>query len=335
MINYITQPQKSQSEIQELSKRKAQQKKYAPLIAQAIKENTHIAQSTAESIYTCGTYIAMHGGKITAANFCKNRYCPICQWRASRKIYGQTRQIYDTIATEKSKFALLTLTIRNTHALKAGLQACFDGLKRFTNTDKFKRAQQGYMRTLEITYNEKTSSWHPHIHMLLHLHDDYFNDEKRYLTQSDYIDMWRRSVKDNCITQVDIRLVKGDIAKAIAEVAKYAIKPSSVLHSGAEQSTVTELISSTYRRRLRSFGGSFKNAAHALGIQAEPNEDLQPPSPEDDIYIYKNGTYIHIKDNAPQNHQIICNALENERKKTQQTCNCCTNDEKLAGGGAL
>lgn len=322
MNNYIIQGGKNQAVLQEILKRKAQQRVYAPILAKAISELSHISDQTACALYNCGTYISISSeGRITGANFCKHRYCPICQWRASRKVYGQIAQIYDYIATPQSRFALLTLTIRNMTNLEDGVKQCFEGLKRFTNNRNVKKSIQGWMRTLEITYNDKDLTWHPHVHMLLHLSDNYFTDDKAYLTQREYERIWRLCVRADYITQVDVRAIKDDVTGALAEVAKYAVKPSSVLTSHAEVETIRELIAATYHRRLRSFGGSFKRAAKALGVQAEPVDELPQPSESDTVYIYTRGKYIP-RQFIPQKEIETVAMAAISLKAAQQTCNC-------------
>ena len=65
----------------------------------------------------------------------------------------------------------------------------------------------------------------------------------------------------------NIRAVKGDKVNAIAEVAKYAVKPCSLdLDSVNAVSAYSELIDSTYNRRLRSYGGIIRKAIKALDI---------------------------------------------------------------------
>lgn len=323
MFNYNIPNSKNQELLQEISKRKAQQRIYAPIIAKAISELSNVSDQTACAIYNCGTHISISpSGRITGANFCRNRYCPICQWRASRKVYGQVAKIYDYIAMPESRFALLTLTIRNTVSLEDGLAQCFEGLKRFTNSRKIKKSIQGWMRTLEITYNEQSNTWHPHIHMLLHLADGYFTASTLYLEQKDYETIWRTCVRADYITQVDVRAIKDDVAGALAEVAKYAVKPSSVLTSHAEVETIRELVAATYHRRLRSFGGSFKRAAKALNIQADLVDELPQPSGSDTVYIYTHGKYVP-KAFVPQKELDTVAMAAISLKTAQQTCNCC------------
>ena len=178
------------------------------------------------------------------------------------------------------------------------------------------------MRTLEITYNEQSNTWHPHIHMLLHLADGYFTASTLYLEQKDYETIWRTCVRADYITQVDVRAIKDDVAGALAEVAKYAVKPSSVLTSHAEVETIRELVAATYHRRLRSFGGSFKRAAKALNIQADLVDELPQPSGSDTVYIYTHGKYVP-KAFVPQKELDTVAMAAISLKTAQQTCNCC------------
>ena len=336
MYKYNTDTQKNQDILQEFLKRKAQQRLYAPKLISAISTISHIAQSTADSIYKCGSYIAISPqGHITGANFCRHRFCPICQWRASRKIYGQLMQMYDYVQAATANFALLTLTARNSKALQDGVEQIYDGLHRFINDRRIKKSIIGYMRTLEITYNKSDQTWHPHIHMILALHPDYYNTTKSlYISQEEYEIKWRRAIKATYFTQVDIRAINDNVQGAIAEVAKYAIKPSSVLTSHTEIETIRELIAATYHRRLRSFGGIFRDAAKIIGVQAEPVDLISDkPSELDRQYIYTNGRYIPI-DLTPEKtiyDQLIKPINTSE---TQQTCNCCTFQPLTAGKGA-
>lgn len=333
MYNYNTKKTKGQDLLQELQKRKIQQQQYARLLINAAKNISHIAAATADSIAKCGSYISINDkGQITGANFCHNRYCPICQWRASRKMLGQLAHMQDIVTEDTSNFALITLTIRNTDSLQNGLYTIYDGLHRYINDRRIKKSIIGYMRTLEITYNTASLTWHPHIHLIAALHPDYYDTlQDYYITQSNLQDLWRRCIRADYYTQVDIRAIKdGDTLGALAEVAKYAIKPSSVLNAAAKQDTITELMRATYHRRLRSFGGVYRKAAKTLKVKPEDMQDeLASPSDTDKQYVYTGGKYVLI-DNVPQN--VIQDTIIKPffYDTPQQTCNCC----KEMGGAA-
>ena len=91
-----------------------QVKKYSGLnFARKIRS---IAPGVSSKIWYCGTSIGLtYDGLIASANFCRNRFCPTCQWRRSVKLF---RQNYDCFNWIKAKypgcrFIFLTLTVPN------------------------------------------------------------------------------------------------------------------------------------------------------------------------------------------------------------------------------
>ena len=81
-------------------------------------------KNESQKIKECGNYLefALKEHQITKdskkklanANFCKNRFCPMCSWRRVRNITGQLKDAFSVIQ-EKEKVAtlFLTLTVSN------------------------------------------------------------------------------------------------------------------------------------------------------------------------------------------------------------------------------
>ena len=82
-------------------------------------DDSVITDNGLKSLEECGdTLIFVRNEKgekrLHGANFCRNRLCPMCNWRRSLKMYSQVSQITDKIlATRKSRFIFVTLTVRN------------------------------------------------------------------------------------------------------------------------------------------------------------------------------------------------------------------------------
>ena len=57
--------------------------------------------SRAFRVADCGTFLDFHvteeEKKLHRANFCKDRLCPMCNWRRSMKIFGQDYQLMDLL----------------------------------------------------------------------------------------------------------------------------------------------------------------------------------------------------------------------------------------------
>ena len=143
-----------------------------------------------EKIKQCGNYLEFifkehqitkeNKKKLANANFCKNRFCPVCSWRRTRNITGQLKEAFTAIQ-EKEKIAtlFLTLTVNNPDVkdLKDTIAKMNKAFKRMSETKRFKNAILGYFKSIEIL-GDKTPKGqaHPHFHILLIVKESYFKD---------------------------------------------------------------------------------------------------------------------------------------------------------------
>lgn len=89
-----------------------------------------------------------------------------------------------------------------------------------------KAAVHGWYRGIEITHNLDRNSpefdtFHPHVHVVLVVKPSYFTS-KYYLSQARWTELWKRATGIDYTPIVDVRKIKGDTAKAVAEATKYA-----------------------------------------------------------------------------------------------------------------
>lgn len=218
------------------------------------------------------------------ACFCRARLCPMCQWRRSLKMHGQVRAVVERLAADRRAagrnpydYSLLTLTVRNCDAadLSATLDQLQQGWQRLLRRKAVKVAVQGYVRAVEITYNRQTGQYHPHIHALLCVNHSYFTSRK-YIPQRQWAALWRDCAKLDYAPQVDVRKAKGD-AKSIAEVTKYATKPSDyIIPSDVDQmaAVLDTLFCSCSKRRFAGWGGVMAVAHSALQLDDVEDGDL-------------------------------------------------------------
>ena len=85
-----------------------------------IFENLGYKKSLVERVQICGDvlrFIRREDGslKLYQAYFCKNKFCPMCNWRRSMKYSYQISRIVDGAIKQEPKghFLFLTLTLRN------------------------------------------------------------------------------------------------------------------------------------------------------------------------------------------------------------------------------
>lgn len=265
----------------------AQQKALASVLWYAYAESN---PSKAERVQSCADSLRFERGedgrlKLREGRFCRVRLCPICQWRRSLKVYGQTAEIVRHLADQRAAqgrkpyaYLMLTLTVPNVAAeeLRPKLDQLSAGWQRITQRAEVRRAVAGSMRSVEITYNSSTNTYHPHLHALLCVLPSYFHSSA-YIPQQRWLELWREAMRDPSIMQVHIERCYGNSEKAIAEVSKYAAKPGEYIDA-SDLDRMAELVEvldhTTERRRFVSWGGVMKQAHAELGLDDAEDGDL-------------------------------------------------------------
>ncbi|MCE2206297.1 protein rep, partial [Streptococcus thermophilus] len=147
-----------------------------------------------ERVISCGDtlqFIQNQDGnlKLYQAYFCKNKLCPMCNWRRSMKYSYQTSRIVDEAIKQspKGRFLFLTLTVKNVEgkALNSTISQLTKSFDRLFKRAKVQRNLLGYLRSVEVTHNENDNTYHPHIHVLMMVRPSYFQSKKDYITQKE------------------------------------------------------------------------------------------------------------------------------------------------------
>lgn len=248
-------------------------------------------------VQECGTYLEFKQSKenpnlkkLSNANFCKDRLCPMCSWRRSLKIFGQVSKIMDKLQEgNEYEFLFLTLTSKNVYGenLSEELNNLFYGINKFFKITKLKKSIKGWFRALEVTHNlnEKSKSYdtyHPHFHIILIVNKSYFNDKNLYISQKEWKNFWKKSLKIDYDPIVDIRKINSkkkqkDIKSIVAESAKYTVKDNDYIILKKEELTdksVYILNNSLKNRRLIAFGGEFKKIHKLLNLNDIEEDNL-------------------------------------------------------------
>ena len=256
-------------------------------------DDSVITDNGLKSLEECGdTLIFVRNEKgekrLHGANFCRNRLCPMCNWRRSLKMYSQVSQITNKIlATRKSRFIFVTLTVRNPDGehlaetldlMNKGFSYITSNSRNFAPAKKFKESLQGYIKATEITYNSKDNTYHPHIHCIFQVRPSYFSRD--YIKKDGWIELWQKAMSLDYAPSVYVKTIKetdNDKTKAVAEVAKYPTKSADLLKIENEEQAVQALIvlAKTMKgRRLITFGGEFATVKRELKLDDIENGDL-------------------------------------------------------------
>lgn len=280
-------------------------------------------KSKSNRVAQCGTFLSFAhevdnagivspAGKLHQANFCRDRLCPMCTWRKSLKLFGQCSQIMELIGNDYC-FVFVTLTVPSVSGdmLPDTVSRLFRAWNLFSNYKAVKSATVGYFRALEVTRNNRPYSksfglYHPHFHVVFAVRPSYFK-KSAYLHRDEWLALWQRAYGDDTITQVDVRRASDPVSdtahKAVAEIAKYAVKDTDYIRNSEDETdlVVNDLSRSLRGRRLVSYGGVFRTAFDKLGLQDIETADLVHVS-DDDInddlkllivrYGWKAGAYV-------------------------------------------
>ena len=309
-------------------------------------------ENKSDRCFHCGSRLEFHKSlndianeeldyKLCEANFCRERLCPMCAKRRSLKIFGQVSQIVEHIDINKYDFILLTLTVPNVSGDKLSdkisqMQKAFNKL---THYKMFKNAVAGYFRALEVTYNHHKNSksydtFHPHYHSILVVPKEYFTSSA-YIQHKEWLSMWKTAMNDDSISQVDVRKVipkldkkkRGlvSIAGAVAEVAKYTLKPSDYIfkNNSALTDKVVSVLSSALRgRRLVAFGGLFADVRDMLGLDDAENGDLihinNETVQEGGLFLVRRWSWLSSKNRYDMYEEVVETSAELEERKRKR-----------------
>lgn len=234
--------------------------------------------------------------KLIQTNSCRVRLCPICAYKRSLAVYRNVRSIYTLLQRQpRNKYLFLSLTVRNVAAdeLQAAIDSLNVGYVRLMRNKAYKTITLGAIRTIEVTYNAARGDYHPHIHALIHTSNDIYCG-RNYISQQQLKADWERVNNLDYDVQVDIRRFHAKNAaaagKELAEIAKYAVKPSDYVGQTAE--VVATFDRALHQRKLITMSGSFRKAAKELHISDVETDDtyladIKTAEDEGEIIIYK------------------------------------------------
>jgi plasmid rolling circle replication initiator protein Rep len=180
------------------------------------------------------------------------------------------------------------------------LDDLFKAFNLMTKRKLFKKSIKGWFRALEITHNLENNTYHPHFHVILMVNRSYFEDKRYYISQSNWVDLWKSCLEVDYMPVVDVRAfkIKGrkEVKKSIAETAKYTVKDNDYLIKGDEKTTdeiVRTLNFAMKSRRLIAFGGELRKIHKALNL--------------DDI---KDGDLVHVNDDKVELREDVDYVIE-------------------------
>lgn len=240
--------------------------------------------------------------RLVKGNFCKYRFCPMCQWRMARKVCREVLGRLRTIDEQHNGVALLflTLTIKNEPLteLNSTVKLLSKAFYRMQQLKQYKDAVLGSIRAIEfLGDNTEAGECHPHFHCLLVVNKSYFKS-RDYINFEEWTNLWQRSLRVNYRPVINVQRVKpkgkmSAIVAAALEVVKYSVTSSDLEKLTRED--FQELDRQTRNIRQYNYSGELKDA--------EPTfDDAEDESLwellEEEYYQWKNGQYSKRKFNS-------------------------------------
>ena len=299
-----------------------------------------VSQKMNLRIIDCGTFLELLGDfemenrKINKANFCKNRFCPMCSWRLACKDSLEISILMEHLRCEENKeFIFLTLTTPNVKgdSLEEEIRKYNKAFEKLMKRKEVKAIVKGYIRKLEVTYQKEQyitkdlwkrkkdyyekrglsigdlepnyDTYNPHFHVVIAVNKSYFNKSDLYISRERWLELWKLSTGDKSITQVDVKKAKANNHKEVYELAKYSAKDSDYLVSRPVFETFYKALKG---KQVLVFSGLFKDAhkMYKLG-------ELDIYKKQSDIeYVYK--LYYNWYKNEYEN--VKCIELTEEEK---------------------
>ncbi|HCY0715737.1 TPA: protein rep [Staphylococcus aureus] len=230
----------------------------------------HIGENQMDLVEDCNTFLSfvadktLEKQKLYKANSCKNRFCPVCAWRKARKdALGLSLMMQYIKQQENKEFIFLTLTTPNVmcEELENEIKRYNNSFRKLIKRKKVGSVIKGYVRKLEITYNKKRDDYNPHFHVLIAVNKSYFTDKRYYISQQEWLDLWRDVTGISEITQVQVQKIRQNNNKELYEMAKYSGKDSDYL---INQKVFDAFYKSLKGKQVLVYSGLFKEAKKKL-----------------------------------------------------------------------
>lgn len=329
---------KSRGTLKVLAKRKSKNHELADLLLMSGKIN----EKQYRRIQFCCDIVAhiKEQGKdqkleLLYAWTCGNRLCPVCSKSKTSKLIKAHEKLLTRLHTDypkKFKFIFLTLTVKNCKGseLRDTIKQMTTAFNKMSRYKAFDTIAKGYIRRVEVTYNDKRDDYHPHIHALLAVPSQYKRSKKGYVNQKEWRDLWAKAMKLDYDPNVDIRLVRNARKinednttngtnkmlvpgfAAVQEISKYQVKPIEVDENLSD--LLRSKIYGTLHEALKgvravTYGGILKELALKILEEEKAeleNTDLSKDTAEQVAYDLIRSEYIgSTKEYSPVTSEVI------------------------------
>ena len=209
-----------------------------------------------DKIKNCAVDLTIPNNSKPFIHYCNNRFCPTCSQIKAGKNANLIREILLKARADKKTLIYGTFTTKNVPADKLvdeinKINTAFT--KTLTVPKKLKENIKGYVRKLEIKYNEARNDYNVHIHTAIAVSNYY----KNHISIDEYHDYFKRYTKDNDIIKPDIKVI-GKTDKDITKVANYIAKEDLIENMLYSDEVSDNIFNAVKNRRILEFCLDFR-----------------------------------------------------------------------------
>lgn len=209
-----------------------------------------------DKIKDCASFLTIPNTSKPIVHYCNNRFCPTCVNIKATKNAILIKEVLLKARENKKTLLYGTFTTKNVIAnnLIAEIEKINTAFtKTLTVPKKLKENIKGYVRKLEIKYNEARNDYNVHIHTAIAVSNYY----KNHISIDEYHDYFKRYTKDNDIIKPDIKVI-GKTDKDITKVANYIAKEDLIENMLYSDEVSDNIFNAVKNRRILEFCLDFR-----------------------------------------------------------------------------
>lgn len=242
-------------------------------------------------IEECLNYVSVSEYGAVTGSYCKNKYCPVCSKAKEFKNKILIEELLKNFSDKTILFATFTtktITVKSINEVKEQREKL---TKAYSKLIRKLKNVTGYIKKIEVVYNEETNKLNIHIHAIL-LIKNYANS---YITQKKWLEYWQEATGDNTIKQVKIILINKE-EKSLKKLSSYVAKENlDKMKISDEISNLFEIAEE--KKRDLTFGGEFKEAKKVTEAEMKKNRKQYAKSIGDKLvnlyWSREQNTYIN------------------------------------------
>lgn len=209
-----------------------------------------------DKIKNCAVDLTIPNNSKPITFYCSNRFCPTCASIKAGKNADIIKRVLLKARADKKTLLYATFTTKNVKESELineinRINTAFT--KTLTVPKKLKDNIVGYVKKLEIKFNESRNDYNVHIHTAIAVSNYY----KNHITVKEFHEYFKKYLKDEDIIEPNIKKI-GDTDKDITKVANYLAKEDLIQNLLFNDEVSDNIYNAVKNKRLLEFCLSFR-----------------------------------------------------------------------------